>query len=548
MLQNPPGVDILPDLIKWMKKAVFVREDIVACSLDWAVRNNVTCIGAPFEADWQLRQLEIDGIIDAILTIDGDLIALGCSKVIFDWDQNKENGDCNIVIKEDLLQLLNLGEDDFRHLCIFLGTDYISRAPHRKRYQTLYQWILNEWSCWSDVKRIEYLDELSIKYPHTNYAVKFAVNDNIWSFAPVFKIAAHYPTDSSWTAFKSVTKDFDVDLKPLLDLPDYQTKWESFISFDPFQIYSYWGLENVDQYKSYCQMLSWAALDTERPPSKIPKPFDIDANSYVPHGAILDFELVPIHFQFLDALVLWLRFRGVNVPTKIGDNRQEIMQLVHLALQVHCPIDVNAVDSSIGIGHYVTFDKLVTINSIAWFTFDEAVYAGTILDVVRNRLLPIGNSFIDRIFGPLRNGVRWRALRASKSGNYILDSIKMARAISNEGAQQKEYFVFAIDVVPSLKAGNYQVYIVVDEKTGDYVGSPYSRCTCPAGQMFCSHMLGFYLVLYSFQRRDKWMAVDFMMLFPEPVKLIQTIPLLISEAMLANKAAKMDKESKRKKK
>ena len=78
LLQNPLEVDIFPDLIKWMKKAVFVREDIVACSLDWAVRNNVTCIGAPFEADWQLRQLEIDGIIDAILTIDGDLIALGC--------------------------------------------------------------------------------------------------------------------------------------------------------------------------------------------------------------------------------------------------------------------------------------------------------------------------------------------------------------------------------------------------------------------------------------------------------------------------------------
>ena len=38
LLQNPLEVDILPDLIKWMNNAVFVREDIVACSLDWAVR------------------------------------------------------------------------------------------------------------------------------------------------------------------------------------------------------------------------------------------------------------------------------------------------------------------------------------------------------------------------------------------------------------------------------------------------------------------------------------------------------------------------------
>ena len=120
------------------------------------------------------------------------------------------------------------------------------------------------------------------------------MNDYLWSFAPGFEIAAHYPMDSSF--------------KPLLDLPDYQTKWESFISFDPLKIHSYWCLGNINQYKSYRQMLSWTALNTERPPNKILKSFDIVANSYVPHGAILYFDLVPIRFQFLDALVLWLRF------------------------------------------------------------------------------------------------------------------------------------------------------------------------------------------------------------------------------------------------
>ena len=129
----------------------------------------------------------------------------------------------------------------------------------------------------------------------------------------------------------------DSSFKPLLDLPDYQTKWESFISFDPFKIHSYWCLGNVNQYKSYWQMLSWTALSTERPPNKIPKSFDIVANSYVPHCAILYFDLVPIHFQFLDALVLWLRFWGVNVRTKIGGNRQEIMFPVCLVSQVQRP-------------------------------------------------------------------------------------------------------------------------------------------------------------------------------------------------------------------
>ena len=58
---DPNDLDEISNL---MTKSTFVREDVIACVLDWAKINNIICIGAPYEADWQLCKLEMDGIID----------------------------------------------------------------------------------------------------------------------------------------------------------------------------------------------------------------------------------------------------------------------------------------------------------------------------------------------------------------------------------------------------------------------------------------------------------------------------------------------------
>ena len=115
-----------------MKEAAYVREDVIACVLDWITRCEIVCIGAPYEADWQLKQLELDGIIDAELTVDSDLIALGCSTIIYNWNVNSKGGDCNIIKKSEVLELLDLSETDFHQLCIFLGTDYYQDTMNNK--------------------------------------------------------------------------------------------------------------------------------------------------------------------------------------------------------------------------------------------------------------------------------------------------------------------------------------------------------------------------------------------------------------------------------
>ena len=56
--------------------------------------NKVESIVSPYEADHELAYLTKIGYIDLVLTIDSDLIPLGCHTVFFNLD---ENGDGYII-------------------------------------------------------------------------------------------------------------------------------------------------------------------------------------------------------------------------------------------------------------------------------------------------------------------------------------------------------------------------------------------------------------------------------------------------------------------
>ena len=48
----------------------------VVCVVDWTRMKNIICSGAPFEGDQQLGQLEMDGIIDTVITVESELPAV----------------------------------------------------------------------------------------------------------------------------------------------------------------------------------------------------------------------------------------------------------------------------------------------------------------------------------------------------------------------------------------------------------------------------------------------------------------------------------------
>ena len=64
----------------------------------------------------------------------------------------------------------------------------------------------------------------------------------------------------------------------------------------------------------YAQLQKWFRQgDDNTLVQELPYPTDADGNS-LPHGAVLDFEQVPVRLHSRRALVWWLRLRHVNIP------------------------------------------------------------------------------------------------------------------------------------------------------------------------------------------------------------------------------------------
>jgi 5'-3' exonuclease len=76
--------------LKHIKNKTSVDEKLLKYIIDFFDEIKMEYFSAPYEADGQLIKLEKDGIIDGIITMDGDVIHLRAKKVFFDVDYNKK--------------------------------------------------------------------------------------------------------------------------------------------------------------------------------------------------------------------------------------------------------------------------------------------------------------------------------------------------------------------------------------------------------------------------------------------------------------------------
>ena len=56
-----------------------------------------------------------------------------------------------------------------------------------------------------------------------------------------------------------------------------------------------------------------------------------------------------------------------------------------------------------------------------------------------------------------------------------------------------------VQYTPSMKSDEWEVHCVFERTDGaekyEYLKTPNSRCLCPDGLLFCSHMYGFFIIL-----------------------------------------------------
>eukprot|EP00956_Cyclotella_meneghiniana_P000217 scaffold276_cov47-Cyclotella_meneghiniana.AAC.8 len=118
------------DVQKHRKAMAHPREDFIAMIIAFCKEKGIKYCSAPFEADWQLVSLQKQGIIQHILSSDGDLLVLGGDSIV--TDLNYGSGACCIYDTNAILQRKSMGGGMFlpQHLPLlacFSGNDYIAR-------------------------------------------------------------------------------------------------------------------------------------------------------------------------------------------------------------------------------------------------------------------------------------------------------------------------------------------------------------------------------------------------------------------------------------
>ena len=94
------GTKSMSDINKLRAKATYVREDVLFEVLQMARSEKIRVVRAPFESDHQLHALQVQGIVDYVLSDDSDIPYLGCRSTIM---RMSLNGKCCLVERDVLL-------------------------------------------------------------------------------------------------------------------------------------------------------------------------------------------------------------------------------------------------------------------------------------------------------------------------------------------------------------------------------------------------------------------------------------------------------------
>jgi flap endonuclease-1 len=113
------------DKIKYFKRTVNINKKQIDECIELLEIMGIPYIIAPEEADSQCAELVKCGIADGVLTDDMDILTFGSNKIYRNLTSYKK--DKMIIMKDVVLNELQLNYEQFVELCILFGCDYCDR-------------------------------------------------------------------------------------------------------------------------------------------------------------------------------------------------------------------------------------------------------------------------------------------------------------------------------------------------------------------------------------------------------------------------------------
>lgn len=528
---NPGGSTNINSLYS---AATYISEETTASTLLWCNKNSIKTVQAPFEADSQLFSLLTDTIIDFIITEDTDLIYIGSKCVVTDLDwkvaacalAGGSDVRCNIVRNSYVRELLgrkwnlpfSCSNHDLVVVANMLGTDYCSIqgvGPEKvNRIMMSYYGVGT-----SNVERHAFehtnTDKLMnainnvVSRPRVDELDKFWLGVNSFLYGICFKVISQRgPCRDAFFSEK-----FWVKLSTMNSLPMslVQTITRALSPYNSIQVFcsNYLKFNLSDRSKFYG--VDWSDNNTivQIFTSSIygktgKKPNKIYYKDEEPKLSVIDFTKIHIDNVPTDFLFSWLHHRRVNIsPNSKSETVKKAVQsiLPHLdKYPIHkkvseCPENYLAIESLI---------MPIDGPGLDWVKNPSDVHKllTTFLSTKDGRQkCVIDDPYIDKIFGKGRPSNRVRASRRLDGGHFNSGTLKCCKCLAKVGNGWVKSIAFSIDCTPSYRGSkssdNYSILVFFRQDDGAFIDRPVSRCSCVDGRYFCSHMLGFVVLLYT---------------------------------------------------
>ena len=520
--------DAIADTVKSHRKNMAApREDLIAMIKNYCDQKNILYCASPFEADWQLVALQQMGIIQYIMSIDGDLFLLGGGNIIS--EVSFSSGACCIYRRDKIMLRESMGsgkfdKDDLPLIGCFSGNDYIKRLcgnGHKTVLELMTRF--KALSTMEDKKKFISSMEASNKWtrggqpPAIGFADKFWETLNLQKYAPTFKLK---PFDENIAVDITDNRTYYIALAPLNPLPTGTTndKWGNMIGFgcDPHSL-----LKSVN-YEDIFHLNAWGKEG--RPPRELPLPtLQIEPHHEVPHGSYLDTR-IPTELQSDWSLARFLQVRNLAPTGKY--NRRVYVRLVNKVLKSIKTNEERAPqplkhDDRTDVGAYSDKETLIPRQG------SSTVYWSSSWEAFKHTLASVADmdddNFFD-IFGYGCSGIQKRAQKLIKSGHFDVSKVQVANvALKSNGHNA---IAIRMKSVPSMKTEPYNVMAVFDCESKKFICAPCSRCECPAGLGGCSHLRALYAILSIIKQLiTSHTKEDIVQMFPPALSTMKGLPV-----------------------
>ena len=471
------------------------------------------------EAEWDLTRLELYGVIDAIVSEDSDCFVLESKVLIQLLDINiaPDGVNCSAVMgscwHEYVNKILpNPSTAEKANFAVLLGVDYLDRAygnSVNKVKRIFADWRTSKEEVLSKIESNGQVGGKRSRAGIPGYAKTFKESSNIFQFSPCYLVESIIEGESCRDAFWN--GQYTVRRGNLNVLPNHGDE-STLFGFNPNDV-----IPPQTELKDLFDMRTWIRTRSPVENFVVPHPRN-SKNEILPWGCLLDFVQVPIIMQPTQALVSYLESRGLS-PRASNSRDQLISAVERVASQGEQGPAILPCTDVTGGGHYVNLEVLTCNEPIIW-----EIHGDTVLKQVRELRVRFDEAFMDVYFGVGRNGVRERAWGRITGGHFDIKTLQSTECNCRTTDGIERVRMLSIKCTPSMKKDVYTIYLVLRLSDDSFLPSPASRCNCPVGRLFCSHILAFIVLLGMMQNLT--VTEDFHWFessMPDPVKSLHSL-------------------------